>query len=531
MSKVPVDENEKLNPDQINSGKRDADNKSTNTIITVDNNEEHEDNQHTFVSTNSNKKTYVEGDKNSDPKLLWTDLCPQILFCCIALFMACQPGINLAYSNNLLHYMPSLNNGQFSWITSILALFTPVGALFIGVIMDRIGRKKSCLLTCIPLLMSWILGALSSSDSIYLFVVSRTLAGIGAGMTTVGLVYVAEISHSSYKQLFLALNSVFFSGGVLLSTSILQLSWNVINFAFIGFTVINMALIVLFMPESPIWLLKFQSPGHVTKAKAAVKRIYSQNHQVFQAEWSRLKTMSAGNEATANDHRPSFFTSLRTSPAAYKPFGIMVMLIFLQQVTGVYPVISYALFIHKSIVPDAFSVSEIQFVTVLGAVRFAGALFVCPLSFYVGRKPLLTVSCLGMTLSAVLVVFANRKTSQPADDAAVAMSSICCVLLYVFSSSLGVLAFPWTLTCELLSTSIRAVGGCILVSYAYLLMFVVMKVFPYIWEAIGVDGVFAVFGIMSLAMAVYVHLVLPETLGKSFKEIEDYFTAGTSSEK
>lgn len=99
-------------------------------------------------------------------------------------------------------------------------------------------------------------------------------------MTSVGLVYVSEISHSSYKQLFLTLNSVFFSGGVLLSTSTLRLQWNVINFTFILLIAANMALILLFVPESPIWLLRFKDSGHIAKAKTAVKRIYPHNQRV-----------------------------------------------------------------------------------------------------------------------------------------------------------------------------------------------------------------------------------------------------------
>jgi len=96
-------------------------------------------------------------------------------------------------------------------------------------------------------------------------------------------------------------------------------------------------------------------------------------------------------------------------------------------------------------------------------------------------------------------------------------------MLYVFSSSVGVLVFPWTMICELLSTPVRAVGGCMLVSYAYLVMFATLKVFPYVLAAVSVPNVFLAFGAVSAAMAAYVHFVVPETLGKSFREIEDYF--------
>lgn len=65
---------------------------------------------------------------------------------------------------------------------SILALCTPVGSFLIGIIMDRIGRKKACFWTCLPLLASWLLTLCTSSDSIYMFYASRMFAGIGAGI-------------------------------------------------------------------------------------------------------------------------------------------------------------------------------------------------------------------------------------------------------------------------------------------------------------------------------------------------------------
>lgn len=100
------------------------------------------------------------------------------------------------------------------------------------------------------------------------------------GMTSVSLVYVSEISHSSYKQLLLSLNSVFFSGGVLVATCLVHFNLKVISLMFVGITVVNFMLILIFMPESPIWLMKFKSSEYVDKAKAAMKRIYPKNDQV-----------------------------------------------------------------------------------------------------------------------------------------------------------------------------------------------------------------------------------------------------------
>jgi len=246
--------------------------------------------------------------------------------------------------------------------------------------------------------------------------------------------------------------------------------------------------------------------------------------QVFEAEWRRLKSASDATAVTDVQH-PSFIVSLRSSPAAYKPMAILALLLLLQQLTGAYPTISYALPILKSVMPASYSPStDIQSLAALGAVRFASGLLACVLSLRVGRKPLLVFSCVAMALSSTLVA-----TTHSQRDTTAIPWSLCGVMLYVFSSSVGVLVFPWTMICELLSTPVRAVGGSMLVSYAYMIMFAVLKAFPYVMAVVSMPHVFLVFGAVSLLMAVYVHLVVPETLGKSFREIEDYFTRSSKS--
>lgn len=524
MSNI-IDQNEKITANKITSSENSYCHTNIKTIINIDKhgtNDDDDDGQNKLIENNrkiENKIIDVEDENYTVSSLLWKDLYPQVLASCISLLMVVQPGIHLAYSNNMLHHMPSINKEQFSWITSISILCTPVGAFLVGLVMDRIGRKNACLLTCLPLLASWIIVTISSSENIYSFYAFRLLAGIGAGMTMVGIVYVSEISHPLYKQILLSLNSVFFSGGILLSTYLVDLEWNVINFSFVVFTVVNMALIIIYLPESPIWILKFKNSEHIDKAKIAMKQIYPNDNKVFEAEWKNLKCVS--DATTGMDgQQTSFINSVRSSPAAYKPMAILMLLLLLQQLTGAYPTISYALPIIKLIMPTTYPpATEIQSLATLGAVRFASGLLACVLSLRVGRKPLLVFSCVGMALSSALVAATHRDR-----DAFIVPWTLCGVMMYVFCSSVGVLVFPWTMICELLSTPVRAVGGCMLVAYAYLIMFVVLKTFPYVMDAVSMPHVYLMFGAVSMSMAVYVHFVVPETFGKSFLEIENYFT-------
>lgn len=129
-----------------------------------------------------------------------------------------------------------------------------------------------------------------------------------------------------------------------------------------------------------------------------------------------------------------------------------------------------------------------------------------------------------------------------------------CVLGYVCSSSLGVLVIPWTLIGELLpievsikesltrtlhiiflivtfqikyeinhkSFILKVKGklGGVIISIAYVLMFGVVKLFPYIMDWMSIQHIFFIFTINSLMGVLFTYAFLPETLGKSFKEIE-----------
>lgn len=42
-------------------------------------------------------------------------------------------------------------------------------------------------------------------------------------------------------------------------------------------------------------------------------------------------------------------------------------------------------------------------------------------------------------------------------------------------------------------------------------------------DAVGVTGVFIIFGISSLVEGLFIYIVLPETKNRTLQEIEDYF--------
>ena len=98
-----------------------------------------------------------------------------------------------------------------------------------------------------------------------------------------------------------------------------------------------------------------------------------------------------------------------------------------------------------------------------------------------------------------------------------------CILGYVCFSALGVIIIPWTLISELFPIEVKGKLGGLMVTTAYLQMFMVVKLFPYAIGWINMPGILLIFSVNSFLCVVFVYYFLPETFGKSFNEIENFF--------
>lgn len=166
---------------------------------------------------------------------------------------------------------------------SLVTITLPIGSLLAGPCMDKFGRKTMCNVLCIPIIISWIV--LIVANSLTMVYVARCLAGMSVGLTTVGLVYVIEITHPRIRAMLLCLNSVFVSFGILLTCFFaLWLEWRQIAMLFLALNVI--IFVALFVvPESPYWLIcfaqGFRDPDRIARAEKSLKWLNPQTWASF----------------------------------------------------------------------------------------------------------------------------------------------------------------------------------------------------------------------------------------------------------
>lgn len=97
------------------------------------------------------------------------------------------------------------------------------------------------------------------------------------------------------------------------------------------------------------------------------------------------------------------------------------------------------------------------------------------------------------------------------------------ILSYVAFNTLGFFLLPGLMIGELLPTKIRGLCGGYIFCLFNIVLFGFTKLYPIMKSAIGMPGVFGLFGASSTLATVVLFLMLPETKGKSLLQIEQYY--------
>ena len=243
--------------------------------------------------------------------------------------------------------------------------------------------------------------------------------------------------------------------------------------------------------------------------------------QIITQEYERIKEIS--NKTSPSKRQ--IYAELK-NPSVYKPVIILIIIFLLQQLSGTYAVIIYSVPIFDELSGGISKIGLILF----GIVRFVMSVITAACSKSVGRRVLCIFSGLGMSITMLLLSILLYFASLPNDNIGLKDGIpkenwyvLVILLLYVCSSCLGFIVIPWTLIGELLPISVKGTFSGIMVALAYLQMFAVSKSYPYIQSYIGLQYVFLSFSIFSLIGTIFIYKFLPETLGKSFLEIENYF--------
>ena len=96
-------------------------------------------------------------------------------------------------------------------------------------------------------------------------------------------------------------------------------------------------------------------------------------------------------------------------------------------------------------------------------------------------------------------------------------------LIYLAGYSTGYVAVCFMLLGELLPSNGKEIGGFMIVQSTNISSIILIKCAPALQTSLGVDGMFFLFSGVAAFAIIFTLLCVPETFGKTLKEMEDHY--------
>jgi len=419
-----------------------------------------------------------------------------------------------------------LDPAMKGWAAASALLGCVIGVSFAGSFSDRMGRKKTLVLSGALFFASAIGTAIP--NEFYLFVLFRMLGGIGVGVASMASpMYIAEITPASVRGRMVSVNQFAIVTGMLIIYFVNYFIarggdevWNISTgwrwmFASGAIPSAIFLILLLLVPESPRWLIE---KGSKEKARGILARVGGTAY---------ADTEMRSIEATLNQEVESLGQLFRTGWRKVMILGIGLAV--LQQVTGINVFLYYAPEIFKKLGSGADS-ALLQTI-VVGAVNLAFTIVAIWTVDRLGRKPLMIIGSIGMGISLVAMGLA-------AQFAVVSLWVLLCILAYIACFALSVGPVTWVILSEIYPTRIRGRALSLATFCLWSANFIVSQTFPMMDEDPGLIAhfnhgfPFYVYAVFCLVLVITVWKAVPETKGHSLEEIEKFWNrpqASTSS--
>lgn len=401
---------------------------------------------------------------------------------------------------------------------SILSLF---GSLAGGRTSDIIGRKWTMALAAI--IFQTGAATMTLAPSFEVLIIGRFLAGIGIGFgVMIAPIYIAEISPSVTRGSLTSFPEIFINLGILLgyvsnfafSGLPEHISWRVmLGVGILPSFFIGAALFII--PESPRWLVM---KNRVEEARTVLLKTIDNEAEVEERLAEILLAAGTGS-AEKYEEKAVWREMLSPSPTLRRMlitgFGIQCF----QQITGIDATVYYS--------PEIFQGAGIQdkskLLAATVAVGVSKTAFILVAIFLIdrlGRKPLLYVSTIGMTICLFSIGVTLTFIGQGQVGIAMAILFVCSNVAFF---SVGIGPVCWVLTSEIFPLRLRAQAAALGAVGNRVCSGLVAMSFLSVTRAISVGGTFFVFSVISAISVLFVYALVPETKGKSLEQIELLF--------
>jgi sugar porter (SP) family MFS transporter len=379
---------------------------------------------------------------------------------------------------------------------------TVLGAIFGGMPVNSLGRKKTLIFIGVLFGIS-ALGSSLANDP-YIFAFFRFLGGLGIGASTIAAPsYISEIAPAKDRGRFVAFYQFNIVLGILLAflsnyllSDIGENAWRWM----LGVQVVPSLLylvLVTRIPESPRWLV---SKGREQEAKVIFTALHSgENVEKLIADMKQ------------DDQNASVTDSIFQKQYRF-PLMLAFLIAVFNQLSGINAFLYYAprIFEEAGLGAETSLLSSMG----IGAVNLIFTLIGVVLIDRLGRKKLMLIGSIGYIISLSLVAMAF--TFHWSGLAVPAF-----LFVFIASHAIGQGAVIWVFIAEIFPNHLRASGQSFGSSVHWVLAAIIPSLVPTLITTIGAGNLFVFFAIMMVFQLLFVIFMMPETKGISLENINE----------
>ncbi|XP_014371093.2 facilitated trehalose transporter Tret1-like [Papilio machaon] len=398
-----------------------------------------------------------------------------------------------------------ITDEEGSWIASVGALCNTFTLCFLGMLIDRIGRKYCVILTCVPKILISIVFIFAKEA--WVLILGRAVIGSADFfLFTAVPIYASEIADKETRGSLGTLLQMLSSLGIALTKSIGPfVSYTTYSIVFAAMNLL-VAIPVLFLPDSPYYLY---SKGKTNQAMNTL-------------------TSLRGSEELAKEELAMYSVAVNTEKVNkikllkdrvfLKSLGIAIVLCIMSQFTGFNAVSYYLQTIlvstNTNVMPEVASL-------VISLIQILAAICAAIVTDRWKRTHILLSSFIGIFIGLVALGLFFKLTEEKQEVIGflnyLPMISLI-IVIYCYSAGIGSLF--WVLVPELFDGPGRALGVTIAMVVVSFLIFITTKFFPLLTMAIGPAMTYWSFSIICVISCIYVYFCIPDTNGKTFNEIQ-----------
>ncbi|XP_050673025.1 facilitated trehalose transporter Tret1-like isoform X2 [Leptidea sinapis] len=445
--------------------------------------------------------------------------------------------INQVIATGIVSYLCMMMGVMFTWPASVLELFgsqnttlnrvmteTELSLLsslasvsgllsvpFSGPVLDRLGRKYTCVLFSLLQVIAWTI--IASSNNVYAVLSSVFICGITSCTLLVLPLYIGEFCQESIRGAMGSAVIMFFGIGILVSYMLGGLvKYQIMNYICLAMSVLG-TVMLSYLKESPLILIKWGMDDEAAKNIAFFRGVKVNSVEVHtEMENIRRALNPELDDATPEEEKLkpqldspklSIWQFMKKSRSTRRALLVCLVLCSATAFQGVIAVQVYAVPIFALAMP---TISPTLCSVIFGIVTVISGVFAVYLVESLGRKSLMVYMSLGSAVFCVLLGTQIQLSWGPQWISAVF------IYLFTITYTIGAGTVPYVYVAEVFLPEIKGFTSMLAMEWMFLGAFIILYIYTPLVNSI-----------VCLATTVFCAIWMPETKGLTVDVIQQKF--------